>query len=100
MRKTKSAVNRMCACYSFYTKLYMLISAKTCFTMKTTAQAARIIASGYEAPFSRCCVCGGGGEGGGATPPKFPAAMFVCSTVVVRSFHPLISLNAVVIWGF
>lgn len=91
----------MCACYSFYTKLYMLISAKTCFTMKTMAQAARIITSGYEAPFSRCCVCGGGGGGrGGATPSKFPAAMFVFSTVVVRSFHLLISLNAVVIWGF
>lgn len=86
MRKTKSAVNRMCACYSVYTKLYVLISAKTCFTVKTTAQAARVITSGYEAPFSRCCV--------------FPAAMFVFSTVVVRSFHPLISLNAVVIWGF
>lgn len=73
----------MCACYSFYTNLYVLISAKTCFTVKTTAQAARVITSGYEAPFSR-----------------FPAAMFVFSTVVVRSFHPLISLNAVVIWGF
>lgn len=88
----------MCACYSFYTNLYVLISAKTCFTVKTTAQAARVITSGYEAPFSRCCVCGGGE--GGATPPRFPAAMFVFSTVVVRSFHPLISLNAVVIWGF
>lgn len=49
----------MCACYSFYTNLYVLISAKTCFTVKTTAQAARVITSGYEAPFSRCCVCGG-----------------------------------------
>lgn len=52
----------MCACYSFYTNLYVLISAKTCFTVKTTAQAARVITSGYEAPISRCCVCG-------ATPP-------------------------------
>lgn len=65
----------MCACYSFYTNLYVLISAKTCFTVKTTAQAARVITSGYEAPFSRCCVCGGGE--GGATPPQI-SSCHVC----------------------